>query len=136
VPEREEDRFADAYWRSLLDRSIEAFFNRFPRSDVDIVAADGTVRHRTKAIVHHKSVTVPKPDLVNEPGSIIVPDPSLVIEPGDEMRRRIPSGREETFEVVDQFTRVFLTVIATATNMVVADSVAAGPARVFVGKFM
>ena len=41
----------------------------------------------TKAIVDAKSVTVP--------------DSSLVIERGDEIRRRIPSGIEETFEVVD-----------------------------------
>jgi hypothetical protein len=91
----------DAYWRSRGEAVVQKFFNDFPQSDIDIVAPDGTVRHRTKAIVHAKSVTVPKPSVVTDPGSIIIPDPSLVIEPRDEIRRRIPSGREETFEVVD-----------------------------------
>ena len=35
-----------------------------------------------------------------------------------------------------QFTGGFLTVIATTTNTVIADSVAAGPARLFLGKFI
>ena len=94
---------AEAYWRSKIEAAVEAFFDDrdFPQSEIDIVAPDGIVRHRTKAIVHAKSVTVPKPMVVTDPGSIIIPDPSLVIEPGDEIRRRRPSGREETFEVVD-----------------------------------
>jgi hypothetical protein len=62
-------------------------FGSFPQSDIDIVAPDGTVRHRTKAIIDSKMATIP--------------DPSIVIEPGDEIRRRIPSGVEEAFEVVD-----------------------------------
>jgi hypothetical protein len=62
-------------------------FSHFPQSDIDIVAPDGTVRHRTKGLVDAKSVTLP--------------DPSIVIQPGDEIRRRIPSGVEEAFEVVD-----------------------------------
>jgi hypothetical protein len=90
MPENDTDERiikAKAYWQSLIDRAVQDFFNDFPQSDIDIVAPDGTVRHRTKAIVDAKSVTVP--------------DSSLVIERGDEIRRRIPSGIEETFEVVD-----------------------------------
>jgi hypothetical protein len=51
------------------------------------VAPDGTVRHRTKGRVHAKEV--------------IIEDPSIVIQLGDEIRRRIPSGAEEAFEVID-----------------------------------
>jgi hypothetical protein len=66
---------------------VANLFNHFPQSDIDIVAPDGTVRYRTKGIV--------------DPKSIAIPDPSLLIQPGDEIRRRIPSGVEETFEVID-----------------------------------
>jgi len=92
-----------AWMQPRLEAAVQAFFDNkdFPQSEIDIVTPDGIVRHRTKAIVHAKSVTVPKPSVVTDPGSIIILDPSLVIEPGDEIRRRIPSGREETFEVVD-----------------------------------
>jgi hypothetical protein len=62
-------------------------FSHFPQSDIDIVAPDGTVRYRTKGIV--------------DPKSVIISDSSLLIQPGDEIRRRIPSGVEETFEVID-----------------------------------
>jgi hypothetical protein len=95
MPENDADEKARAYRRSL-DESTEAWVRsqveranveEFPQSDIDIVAPDGSVRHRTKAAVRAKSVTVW--------------EPSLVIEPGDEILRRIPSGREETFEVVD-----------------------------------
>jgi hypothetical protein len=66
---------------------VANLFNHFPQSDVDIVAPDGTVKYRTKALVGPKDITIP--------------DASLLIEPGDEIRRRIPSGVEETFEVID-----------------------------------
>jgi hypothetical protein len=62
-------------------------FNHFPQSDIDIVAPDGKLRYRTKGLVDPKSITIP--------------DSSLLIQPGDEIRRRIPSGVEETFEVID-----------------------------------
>jgi hypothetical protein len=62
-------------------------FGLRPQSDIDIVAPDGTKRHRAKGTV--------------DAGLIIIPDHSLLIEPGDEIRRRIPSGAEETFEVID-----------------------------------
>ena len=91
MPENDRDEKSRAWWRSQVDggRALETaqYVEDFSQSDIDIVAPDGTVRHRTKATVHAKSVTVP--------------DPSLVIKPGDEIRRRIPSGIEETFEVVD-----------------------------------
>jgi hypothetical protein len=54
---------------------------------INIVARNGTVRHRTKAII--------------DSNGVVIPDPLVVIEPGDEIRRRIPSGVEETFEVID-----------------------------------
>lgn len=62
-------------------------FNHFPQSDIDIVAPDGTVRHHTKASVDAKI--------------IIIPDSKVVIQVGDEIRRRLPSGVEEAFEVID-----------------------------------
>lgn len=61
--------------------------NLIPLSDIDIVAPDGTVRHRTKGNVHPKVV--------------MIQDSSVVICPGDEIRRLIPSGVEETYEVID-----------------------------------
>src|ERR1044071_3987845 len=64
-----------------------SFFGDFAQDDIEIVAPDGTVRHQTKAIVTDKGITIP--------------DGSIVIQPGDEIRRRIPSGVEERFEVVD-----------------------------------
>ena len=69
-------------------------FENFPQSDIDIVAPDGTVRYRTRGRVHPKSITIP--------------DTSLVIQVGDEIRRLIPSGVEEVFEVLDpQFHQQF-----------------------------
>jgi hypothetical protein len=62
-------------------------FSAFPQSDIDIVALDGSVRHRTKAIVDAKLITIP--------------DPNVLIQVGDEIRRRLPNGAEETFEVTD-----------------------------------
>jgi hypothetical protein len=71
--------------RAYLEVSL--MFSTFPQSDIDIVAPDGTIRARTKAILDSKLATIP--------------DPSILIEAGDEIRRSIPSGAEEAFEVVD-----------------------------------
>jgi hypothetical protein len=103
MPKNDIEERTRAVLQSRLERQFRAFFNNsdFPQSEIDIVAPSGAVRYRTKAIVHAKSVTVPRPSVVTDPGSIIIPDPSLIIECGDEIRRRIPSGSEETFEVVD-----------------------------------
>jgi hypothetical protein len=62
-------------------------FNHFPQSKIDIIGPDGTVRSQTRGIVSEKGITIP--------------DASVLIEPGDEIRRTIPSGVEETFEVID-----------------------------------
>ena len=62
-------------------------FQNFPQSDLDIVAPDGTLRARTKGIVHREKITLP--------------DTSIVILVGDEIRRTLPNGTEETFTVID-----------------------------------
>lgn len=62
-------------------------FEGFPKSKFEIVGPDGSVRGETNAI--HTGNT------------IIVLDVKLVILPGDEMRRSLPSGIDETYEVVD-----------------------------------
>lgn len=60
-------------------------FNAFPQSEVDIVAPDGTVRQSTKALISDKD--------------IILPDPKAVVCVGDEVRRKLPNGLEDTFEI-------------------------------------
>ena len=62
-------------------------FNHFPQSDLKIIAPDGSVRSVEKGIVSSKSVTFP--------------NSSAVIHAGDEIRRTLPNGIEETFEVLD-----------------------------------
>lgn len=62
-------------------------FDSFPQSEIDVVGSDGIVRARTRAILDSKTATIP--------------DVSILIEAGDEIRRRIPSGAEEAFEVID-----------------------------------
>lgn len=62
-------------------------FEGFPKSKFDIVGPEGELRGSTSAI-HTGEL-------------IVVSDPSLVILPGDEMRRGLPNGTDETFEVVD-----------------------------------
>ena len=62
-------------------------FNAFPQSEVDIVAPDGTVRQKTKALIDSKQITIP--------------DPTALVMVGDEIRRKIPNGTEEAFEVVE-----------------------------------
>jgi len=59
-----------------------------PQHEWDIVAGDGTIRaSKTKGIF--------------TPKQIILLDPKIVIEPGDEIRRRLPNGQDEAFEVLD-----------------------------------
>lgn len=61
-------------------------FKNVPQSKIDIVAPDGEIRHSTKAIFGD---------------TIVIPDPKVAIFSGDEIRRTIPSGVEEAFEVLD-----------------------------------
>jgi hypothetical protein len=63
------------------------FSDHFPKSKLDIVASDGSLRSSTEGIVNSKS--------------ILIEDPSLIIEIGDEIRRTLPNGQEETFVVED-----------------------------------
>lgn len=62
-------------------------FGSFPKSAFDVVAPDGTIRCSIKAVFA---------------GNLIaVDDPSATILVGDELRRRLPNGSEEAFEVTD-----------------------------------
>jgi kumamolisin len=62
---------------------------------------------------------------------------TVAVDPGPSAVAVTPDGAHVyVAHATGRFTGGFVTVIATATNMVVADSVAAGPARVFVGKFI
>ena len=62
-------------------------FADFPHSDLQIVAPDGTVRSTARGIFSGKQVTVF--------------DSSLQVLAGDEVRRTLPNGTEEAFEVTD-----------------------------------
>jgi hypothetical protein len=62
-------------------------FNDFPHSDFQIVAPDGMVRASARGIFSGKQVTVF--------------DSALIVFAGDEIRRKLPNGSEEAFEVVD-----------------------------------
>ena len=62
-------------------------FNSFPKSLFQIVAPDGSVRGSTEGIYTKKMV--------------LIEDTTLVIQQGDELRRQLPNGTEEAFEVVD-----------------------------------
>jgi hypothetical protein len=62
-------------------------FNHFPQSEVTIVAPDGTVRSAEKGILDSKQVTIQ--------------NVKAIINVGDEIRRKLPNGTEEAFEVVD-----------------------------------
>lgn len=64
-----------------------SIFSHFPQVALDIVAPDGTVRCTTAGHVSEKSITIP--------------DTSITVEPGDEIRRKLPNGREEVFLVKD-----------------------------------
>lgn len=69
-------------------------FSDFPSSDFEIVAPGGAVRSRGNGIFTAKQVTVF--------------DATIQVLPGDEIRRSLPNGMEETFEVVDpKFTGDF-----------------------------
>ncbi|MCJ2128677.1 hypothetical protein [Methylobacterium sp. E-045] len=71
----------------LTEKGRAMNFNHFPQSKIDIVAPDGTVRSSTNAIVTPKAITIA--------------DTTTQIFVGDEIRRIIPNGTEEAFEVVD-----------------------------------
>ncbi|WP_146056326.1 hypothetical protein [Methylobacterium sp. V23] len=71
----------------LTQKGREMNFDSFPQSEIDIVAPDGTVRSSTKAIVTPKAITIA--------------DVQTHIFAGDEIRRLIPNGTEEAFEVID-----------------------------------
>jgi hypothetical protein len=62
-------------------------FNHFPQSELKIVAPDGTVRSVERGLVQSKLV--------------IIPNKAAVVHVGDEIRRTLPNGVEETFEVLD-----------------------------------
>lgn len=62
-------------------------FNHFPKTPIDIVAPDGTLRCSTTGIIS-----------ANE---IQVPDASIDVEAWDEVRRLLPSGKEEVFIIRD-----------------------------------
>lgn len=62
-------------------------FNDFPHSDLEVVAPDGTVRATARGIFSGKQVTVF--------------DSALTVFVGDEIRRKLPNGTDEAFEVVD-----------------------------------
>lgn len=62
-------------------------FDRIPKSKFDIVASDGTLRGQVDAIATGKE--------------IIIPDETVVVQAGDEMRRSLPNGTDETFDVID-----------------------------------
>lgn len=57
------------------------------KTKFEIIGPDGTVRSTVAAI--------------DGGGTIVIPDPSAVILPGDELRRKLPNGTDETFEVID-----------------------------------
>jgi hypothetical protein len=64
-----------------------SFFGTFKKTEVSVVAPDGTVRGRHQAII--------------TPAQFTIPDASAVIFVGDELRRLLPNGVEEAFEVVE-----------------------------------
>jgi hypothetical protein len=63
-------------------------FNSFPKSKFEIIGPDGIVRTTVEAID-------------GGDGTIVVPDALVIIQPGDEMRRALPNGTDETFDVLD-----------------------------------
>lgn len=62
-------------------------FDGFPKSDFEVVSAEGDLRGTTSAIATDDM--------------IVVLDPSIIIQLGDEMRRALPNGTDEAFEVLD-----------------------------------
>lgn len=63
-------------------------FSDFPKSKLDIIAPDGTVRASTEGIVASST-------------QVVIFDTSIHVEPQDELRRVLPNGFEETFTVRD-----------------------------------
>ncbi|MHC2241326.1 hypothetical protein [Bradyrhizobium elkanii] len=64
-----------------------SIFDDLPTSDVEIVSSQGELVAKTKATV--------------VPQNIIITDTKIPISTGDEVRRRLPSGQDEVFEVTD-----------------------------------
>jgi hypothetical protein len=62
-------------------------FSHFAQSELKIVAPDGFVRSVEKGIIDSKLATIP--------------NKNAIIFAGDEIRRTLPNGIEETFEVID-----------------------------------
>jgi hypothetical protein len=62
-------------------------FENFTKSECQVVGTDGTIRGTTKGVFSGKMVAID--------------DTAIVILPGDELRRKLPNGIEESFEVVD-----------------------------------
>lgn len=62
-------------------------FDDFPKSRFEIFGPQGETRGATQAI--------------HAGDNIMVLDTKLVIQPGDEMRRSLPNGADEAFEVID-----------------------------------
>ena len=62
-------------------------FNHFPRSDCEIVNPAGELVGTTQALFDRKV--------------IIVTDTKISIAAGDEIRRRLPSGQDDVFEVIE-----------------------------------
>lgn len=58
-----------------------------PVTTCDIVTPDGTVRATTDAAI------LPK--------KIVIFDTAVIVQTGDEIRRRLPNGTDETFEVLE-----------------------------------
>ncbi len=59
-----------------------------PNASVTIVDREGNIRANTRALIAGSELAV-------------IEDVSLTIEPGDEIRRVLPNGQEEAFEVID-----------------------------------
>lgn len=62
-------------------------FNDFPKTEIAIIGPQGEERGTTKAILQDDFA--------------MIQDTMVVVEAGDEIRRRLPNGRDEAFSVVD-----------------------------------
>ncbi|GAB4072296.1 hypothetical protein KHC28_01400 [Ancylobacter sonchi] len=67
-------------------------FSNFPQDKIDIVGQDGTTKHSTLGLFQGSA-------------KVIVPDTSVAIEVGDEIRRILPNGMDEAFDVTDPVYR-------------------------------
>jgi hypothetical protein len=63
-------------------------FSDFPKSPLDIVGPDGVVRASTEGVVASST-------------QIVIFDTTIHVEPGDEVRRSLPNGYDETYDVRD-----------------------------------